>query len=93
MKLGDKVRDKVSGFEGIATARTEWLNGCLRWGISPRVGEDGKLPEDIWVDDQQIEVLEEDPQQFFPKEAHRMTGGPTSSVDRQPKGDSHRTVR
>ena len=92
MKLGDKVRDKVSGFEGIVTARTEWLNGCIRWSISPRVGEDGKLPDDSWFDEQQVEVLEKDPEEFFQEDIRR-TGGPTRSVDRQPKGDSSRTVR
>ena len=28
IKLGIKVRDKVTGFEGIATARIKYLNGC-----------------------------------------------------------------
>ena len=26
-KLGDKVRDKISGLEGIITSRIEFLNG------------------------------------------------------------------
>ncbi len=30
--LGDECQDMVSGFRGIATSRTEWLNGCsIRW--------------------------------------------------------------
>lgn len=33
--LGDRVRDKISGFEGVATCRTAWLYGCIRWMVSP----------------------------------------------------------
>jgi len=38
IKLGDKVRDEVTGIEGIATSRTEWLNGCVRFGVDFRGG-------------------------------------------------------
>lgn len=30
VNLGDRVKDQVTGFEGIAIARTEWLFGCPR---------------------------------------------------------------
>ena len=29
VKLGEVYKDKVSGFEGTATCRTEYLNGCI----------------------------------------------------------------
>lgn len=93
VELGDRVRDRVSGIEGIATARTQWLNGCERWSISPRAGEDGKLPDDVWVDQQQVELCEKDPELFFSVDERpekrltrgAITGGPTSSVDRMPQ--------
>lgn len=34
--LGDKARDKVTGFTGIVIARTEWLHGCARITIQPQ---------------------------------------------------------
>jgi len=37
IKLGDKVRDRVTGFEGIATSKTEFLNGCIQIEITPRL--------------------------------------------------------
>lgn len=37
IKLGDKVRDRVTGFEGIATHRTEFMNGCVQILVSPRL--------------------------------------------------------
>lgn len=35
IKLGDKVKDKISGFEGLATARSEFLYGCVRILVEP----------------------------------------------------------
>src|ERR1700728_2195934 len=42
VKLGDVVRDRISGFAGVATSRTEYLNGCVRWQVSPQHLHDGK---------------------------------------------------
>jgi len=53
IKLGDKVKDKVSGFSGIATAKTEWLNKCVRINITAQKLKDGK-PVDEWFDEDQI---------------------------------------
>ncbi len=30
IKLGQEVRDNITGFQGVATARTLWLHGCER---------------------------------------------------------------
>lgn len=58
LKLGDKVKDRVSGFEGVAIARTVWLNGCVRWTIQPDgLDKDGKLREANTFDDHQLEVV------------------------------------
>jgi hypothetical protein len=54
--LGDKVRDVVSGWEGIATGRYEYLNGCIRWQVDG-TDKDGK-PDGYVFDDQQVEVVE-----------------------------------
>jgi len=59
IKLGDKVRCKVSGFEGIAVTRSLYLNGCERWDIQPRVDKDGKPQKGIYVDIQQLERVKE----------------------------------
>jgi len=57
IKLGDKVRDKVSGFIGIAVAKTEFLNGCIQWSVMPKAGKDGKMPEEVGIDSQSLEVI------------------------------------
>jgi len=35
IKLGDKVKDTITGIQGIAIGRTTWLTGCDRITIQP----------------------------------------------------------
>lgn len=80
-KLGDRVRDAVSGWEGIATARYEYLNGCVRWQIDG-VDKDGK-PEGFVFDDQQVQVVMADalaPVVEYPDPAVSSVGGPRSNT-------------
>ena len=58
IELGDKVRDRISGAVGITVYRTEWANGCIRWGIQPPVDKDGKVPDMVSVDEQDVEVVQ-----------------------------------
>ena len=58
MKLGDKVRDVISGFSGLAVGRTQWLLGCERIGIEPIGLQDGKIQETVFFDLDRIEVVE-----------------------------------
>jgi hypothetical protein len=58
IKLGSKVKDKISGFAGIATSRTVFLNGCVRIEIDPdRLNKDGDLIEGAVFDEVQLEVV------------------------------------
>ena len=36
IKLGDKVKCKYTGFTGIATARTEFINRCVQFSVTPK---------------------------------------------------------
>jgi hypothetical protein len=57
IKLGELVKDKITGFTGIATSMTQWLNGCVRVGITPRELREGKPIESVVFDQEQIEVV------------------------------------
>lgn len=57
--LGKKVKDKITNFEGIATARIEYLYGCNQIGINPTVDKDGKLREISWFDEGRVEIIGE----------------------------------
>jgi hypothetical protein len=58
LQLGDKVKDKITGFEGIATSRTVYINGCVRIGIQPvKLSKEGKTQEADYFDEGQIEII------------------------------------
>lgn len=40
--LGATYQDRVSGFRGIATSKTLWLNDCMRVGLQGRVNKDNE---------------------------------------------------
>lgn len=56
MKLGDRVRDKITGFTGIAIARCDYLYGCISIEVMSEELLNGQ-PVSIWVDDIQLKVL------------------------------------
>lgn len=54
VKFGKKYRDPISGFEGVATARFDYLHGCTRWQLSGQIK--GK-PVDFIFDEPQLEPV------------------------------------
>lgn len=57
INLGDKVKHRYSGFEGIATARTHYISGCDRISISPKVKKDGTLGDTCSFDEPEVDVV------------------------------------
>jgi hypothetical protein len=58
IQLGSKVKDKISGFTGIATSKTVFMNGCVRVQIDPdKLNKDGDLIEGAVFDEVQLEVI------------------------------------
>lgn len=55
LKLGDKARDSVTGFEGTVVARAEYLNGCVRLALVPSVDKGGNCRESSWFDEQRLD--------------------------------------
>jgi len=53
VKLGAEVADSVSGFAGIATARTSFLGGHVRVEVTGRQLDAGK-PQAEWFDEDRL---------------------------------------
>jgi hypothetical protein len=77
IKLGTKVRDKITGFEGIATSRTEFLYGCIRIGVTPKMDKDGRLGDVQHFDEPQLEELLNEEKIST---GNRTIGGPMNSI-------------
>lgn len=54
--LGSQVEDTVTGFKGTVTSEHIYLNGCVRYGVSPRVKKDGTLLESQIIDEPQLKI-------------------------------------
>lgn len=53
--LGDRAKDRITGFQGIIVIKADFLTGCTRWGIQPEtLGEHGVLGEVQHFDDGQL---------------------------------------
>ena len=82
IKLGSKVRDSITGFEGVAVSVVTFLYGCTRIGIEPEKLDDKGTPIEMqYFDEQRVEVVKE---QKAPVsgESTSTTGGPHDAPQR-----------
>jgi hypothetical protein len=56
IKIGDKVKDTITGLEGMAVAKIIYMNGCIQYEIQPKGLKDGKIIKSAWVDEGQLIV-------------------------------------
>lgn len=55
VKLRDMVKDYITGYEGIAVARAEYLYGCVSVQVQATgLKEDGGKREPEWIDEQRL---------------------------------------
>ncbi len=77
IKLGDKAKDKISGYEGVVIGISEYLHGCRRIAIQPEaLNKDGKPMEAQWFDEPQLQIVK--PKKL--KRGKKDTGGPMPST-------------
>jgi hypothetical protein len=81
VKLGDKVKDRVTGLTGIVIARTDWLNGCIRMTVQPQELKDGKPVDSSCFDIEELVLLKAGA--VSPKPEEKRTNGPMPSVSRE----------
>lgn len=59
LELGQRAKDKITGFEGILTSRCEFLTGCNRYCIQPTELREGKPVDSLYFDEACIEIVGE----------------------------------
>ncbi len=52
--LGAVAKDTITGFEGVVTGRTEWLNGCVRLYLQPQELHEGQPSKERTFDEPQV---------------------------------------
>jgi hypothetical protein len=82
-KLGQEVKDIITGYKGIVEAITTWLNGCVRITIQPReLDKDGVPKTARTFDADQLEYV--GPGLTAETAAPDSTGGPYDAPSVRP---------
>lgn len=56
-KMGDEVKDKITGFQGIITGHAKYFTGCDQFIIQPKCDKPGTYPEANWFDEGRVEFV------------------------------------
>lgn len=79
IELGQKAKDKITGFKGILVGRCQYITGCDQYGIAPPA-KDGKTGDTNWFDEGRIEIIGKG---VLPKEVKsKINGGPNRDCPR-----------
>ena len=82
--LGARVKDTITGYAGIAVARSEWLTGCVRIGVDKdKMDNNGKIFETLWIDEARLVILKMPTRKLLTKQ-NPLEGG--RSNPKQPNG-------
>jgi hypothetical protein len=57
-RIGEAVHDPMSGFVGIIVERRDFISGCNRYRVQPRVDDFGNLPAGFYLDEPEMERLD-----------------------------------
>jgi hypothetical protein len=57
MNNGDKVKDKITGFEGTVTGRVEYITGCNQLLVQPSSKDGTEMPKSSWIDEDRCELV------------------------------------
>lgn len=71
VSLGDKVKDTVSNYVGIAVCKSSYLQGCDRIAVQAPVKKNEKPQNWQYFDEPQLKVVK----RGVVKEGNRITGG------------------
>ena len=55
--MGKKIKDIVTGFEGIVTGVVQSLTGCKQYVVKPKVDKEGKASDGVIIDEGRAKVL------------------------------------
>jgi len=87
IKLGDRVKDTLSGFTGVVIGITKYLHGCTVCGVKPPGLHNGKPIDIQWFDEPQLKIVK----RKVAKPSAKENGGPILSKpqrrDNPKKGD------
>jgi hypothetical protein len=73
IKLGDEVRCVITDYQGIATAKVEYINGEIEYAVTPRTTKNGAYPRAEYLSSTRLEKVSDGV--HVPKYARRLGFG------------------
>ncbi len=91
IQLGDKVKDIVTGMNGVAISRVTFMNGCIYYNVQEPQNMDKQtgittVPDPVFLMQARLEVLKPEVAKVpvsAPTTGGRVPGGPPSRAQRQ----------
>jgi len=53
-EFGITASDKITGFQGVITAFSQYVTGCAQYLVQPKMSESGEFREGRWFDEQRL---------------------------------------
>lgn len=82
-EIGDKLRHKIHGFEGIVMAYTFYSTGCIHYALASQdLDEKGEPKDWKWYDETKLEILEKKTVEFdsYEQTTVERKGGPAPNA-------------
>jgi len=57
-QIGDRVKEKITGYAGVVTAKCEYITGCKQVLVNPPLKADGGYEDPRWFDEDRVDVTE-----------------------------------
>jgi len=73
-ELGEILKDKITGFQGVVMGRTEYFTECTHYGLACQTLKDGKPMDWEWFDETRLAHVEG--ANVIMREARTPTSGP-----------------
>jgi hypothetical protein len=58
IEMGQKVRDKITGFAGTVTGHARYITGCDQFLVLPMMPDDKTVVEGRWFDEKRLDVTD-----------------------------------
>lgn len=59
IELGNNVKCLITGFEGIATSKLEYIDGSVEYGVTPQKLKDGHYPKVEYISSTRIKRVDD----------------------------------
>jgi len=53
-ELGETVKDKITSFQGVVMVRSQFLTGCIHYGVCSQDLKAGKMTDWEWIDSKRL---------------------------------------